>query len=88
MPSGLGIERGGFRGKEKTIYNIHAYSSVVKGVVKMMTTRTIRNWLSTVDAQGERLGWKNYKDFRAHMLNKLKSEDREDILDYLEDYED
>jgi len=54
----------------------------------MMTPQTIRNWLNIVDAQGERLGWKNYKDFRAHMLNKLTSEDREDILDYLEDYED
>lgn len=54
----------------------------------MMSPQTIRNWLNTVDEQGKRLGWRDYKAYRNHMLNKISPEDREDILDYLEDYEE
>jgi hypothetical protein len=57
-------------------------------VTNMMTPQSIRNWLNTVDEQGERSGWKDYRAYRNHMLNKITSEDREDILDYLENYED
>ena len=54
----------------------------------MLSPQEIRNWLNTVDKQGKKLGWADYKAFRNHMLDKITSEDREDILDYLEDYEE
>lgn len=55
----------------------------------MMSNETIGNWLNAVDEQGERLGWKDYKAYRAHAINKIVSdEDRRDILEYLEGFED
>lgn len=55
----------------------------------MMSNETIRNWLNAVDEQGESLGWKDYKAYRAHAINKVNSdEDRRDIIEYLEKFED
>ena len=53
----------------------------------MMSSKTIEAWLNAVDELGKKLGWKDYKAYRAHCLNRISSEDREDIFDYLQNYD-
>lgn len=50
----------------------------------------IEEWLDAVDEQGQKLGWKDYKAYRAHAINSssVSDDDRRDILEYLETREE
>ena len=57
--------------------------------MKEKMTNWIEDWLNAVDEQGQKLGWKDYKAYRAHAINSsdISDNDRQDILEYLENHE-